>query len=742
MKKICIKTVFLQMTFVLLAAAALFGCGRDGKIVSDPKVDAGDRQNNQAMGRYAESEFSLPEGIEYDTVLSFQNGPEGQPLFFTKKNHNGVAEFKGYLLTEDLTWEEKECGWLNRLGLEFEYLGINITYGEDQKLYAVYWEQKDEELIARRHVVVTEDWDNGTELQIPVLSETSEIGYAYYPDRITALNNGNLLFDSGSSLFLYDSAGQSRIAELPSDEKNYFVHDNQFYIIDGNSQSLILYDGENGTEKTKYPLIYDDYYSVRGIVDDNGDVSLISQAGVQILKNGSDIWEQIIDGKRNTMSSPKHYLAGFAKGRQEDYFVYYNSMDEISKLARYVYDADMPVEPETELTIFSLHDNLTIKQAITEFQIQNPNVKIDFQPLMEDGDVTMAEDYVRTLNTELLAGKGPDILILDQMAEASYIEKGVLEDITAEIESLVLSGDFLANIADGSRVDGKIYSVPVKIGLPMTFGRKEALKEAGQLASLADLVQNQEVGQIFGTVDRDTFLSFYGDAFFNKVVNENGIIQEQELKDFLTNMKKILDGSRISDETGENRPTSIWGLLEKGTYLYSKEVAGFFMSEDGISIMEQARGELEADMISINQTYVPYGTIGINKAGNNKDIAIQFLQTALSEEVQRSDFYDGFAVNKNALDYLCGIDRSSADAYGGSIDGIDGNTYEWRSSWPSEPQRRRLVELCSAANNSAGRYWKEKRIMLEYSAGYFDGTESLEKTTDELMSKLTRYLQE
>ena len=90
------------------------------------------------------------------------------------------------------------------------------------------------------------------------------------------------------------------------------------------------------------------------------------------------------------------------------------------------------------------------------------------------------------------------------------------------------------------------------------------------------------------------------------------------MKDFLIHMKTIFDGSHISDGTRENRPSSVWWLLEKGTFLYSKEMAGFFEAEQGTSIVEQAMGELEADMIVINRTYIPYGTIGINQAGKHK----------------------------------------------------------------------------------------------------------------------------
>lgn len=739
-KSVGIKRIFLQIIAFLLVTVSLYGCNKDGSIVSNSESDAGGAKKNQAMGRYVENEIPLPEGIEYNSIISFQNGLEGKPMLFTQKENNGMIEYTYYVLSQDLTWEKKDCEWLNQL--ELTYNNVGISYGEDNKLYAVYVQEPDQDSIFRRYVTVTEDLENGTQIEIPMLLETNEMGYKYFPNHVTALKNGNILFHSSQSIFLYDATGQKKIAEIPSNDGNYFTYDNQFYVIDGTSKSLILYDGEDGTEKAKYPLELDEYYGVKAIADENGDISLISKTGIQTLKSGSEIWEQIIEGKRNTIGSQKYYAIGFAQGSQKDYFVCYGSMDEVYKLSQYSYNPDMPVEPETELTIFSLYDNSTIEQAVNEFQIKNPNIKINFQPLIQGDDKTIADDLIKTLNTELLAGEGPDILILDGMSEDSYIEKGVLEDITDEIENLISSGDFLANIADSCRVDGKIYSVPVRIGLPMTFGRKEALKEAEQLTDLAGLVQKNEVGQIFGTVDREAFLSLYADAFLNNLMDEEGMIQEQELKDFLTNMKTILDGSKVSDGTDENRASNIWGLLENGTFLYSKEIKGFFESEEGASIIKQAKGELEADMISINQSYIPYGTIGINKSSKNKELAIQFLQMVLSKEVQQSDFYDGFAVNENALELLSGIERSSGDGYGGLISGIDGNMYEWKMTWPSEPIRHKLIKFCKAAKYSAKKNEKEKQILLEHTKGYFDGTESLEGTVNALLEKITLYLEE
>ena len=50
----------------------------------------------------------------------------------------------------------------------------------------------------------------------------------------------------------------------------------------------------------------------------------------------------------------------------------------------------------------------------------------------EDG--VTAEDAVKALNTELLAGNVPDVLVLDGLPADSYIEKGILADISEVVQ--------------------------------------------------------------------------------------------------------------------------------------------------------------------------------------------------------------------------------------------------------------------------------------------------------------------
>ena len=66
-----------------------------------------------------------------------------------------------------------------------------------------------------------------------------------------------------------------------------------------------------------------------------------------------------------------------------------------------------------------------------------------------------------------MAGNGPDVIILDGLSAESYIENGLLEDISDVINPLVEDGTIFKNIADVYTNDGKIYQMPTSFKYPI-----------------------------------------------------------------------------------------------------------------------------------------------------------------------------------------------------------------------------------------------------------------------------------
>lgn len=85
-----------------------------------------------------------------------------------------------------------------------------------------------------------------------------------------------------------------------------------------------------------------------------------------------------------------------------------------------------------------------------------------------------ASDALRTLNTNIMAGKGPDVLILDGMPIDSYIEKGMLADLSGLLDEIEQSDGLFENIARAYEKNGQVNAVPTGFQVPILRGAPPA----------------------------------------------------------------------------------------------------------------------------------------------------------------------------------------------------------------------------------------------------------------------------
>jgi len=194
------------------------------------------------------------------------------------------------------------------------------------------------------------------------------------------------------------------------------------------------------------------------------------------------------------MSMPSFYFNALfiREGEQEEYYAVYNTGSGPGySLKRYAFDKNVASVPEKEITVYSLTENKTIRQATALYQSENPDTKVNYVVAMEeeDGNVT---DYIRALNTELLAGNGADVLVLDGLPVDSYIEKGVLADLKVLVKPLEESGELLNNITGCYEKDGKVYNIPIRFSFPVIAGKPDAIQAADSLANIVNYIKQTD----------------------------------------------------------------------------------------------------------------------------------------------------------------------------------------------------------------------------------------------------------
>ena len=77
-----------------------------------------------------------------------------------------------------------------------------------------------------------------------------------------------------------------------------------------------------------------------------------------------------------------------------------------------------------------------MRRLIARFQKQNPDIYVNYQIGLSGEDGVTASDALRMLNTEILAGDGPDVLMLDGISVDTYTEKGLLMDLTTVLANI------------------------------------------------------------------------------------------------------------------------------------------------------------------------------------------------------------------------------------------------------------------------------------------------------------------
>ncbi|MDE5932639.1 MAG: hypothetical protein K2H40_09190, partial [Lachnospiraceae bacterium] len=309
---------------------------------------------------------------------------------------------------------------------------------------------------------------------------------------VTTRGNSNLYEvreDGSSELFLMVEAGHPDLIQF---QGNLMVMDGYGY------DSLVIYD----LDKKEYieddvlaEFIKTNYqdragssinsYGLYFFFGEEGIIYLAGEEGLYRHVIGGGAMEQLIDGKLCSLGNPAYNIQSMIALENNEFLALF----EGSRMIHYVYDPDIPTKPSEKLVVYGLEDNETVRQAINLYQTQNPEVYIEFECGMSGEDSVTREDALKSLNTKIMAGEGPDILLLDNMPLSSYVEKGLLLDIGPFLNQLSGEEALLENVLEAVKTGDQIFAVPCEIKLPVMMAGKQYLSQVDSLEGIADMME-------------------------------------------------------------------------------------------------------------------------------------------------------------------------------------------------------------------------------------------------------------
>ena len=722
------KILSILLTVCMLTA--LTGCGQKEKTGAMP--------GEGEKGRYVENKVSLPSEINGQDIG--QIAKKGNDLcIYVREDGGSIARY----FYKEGNFEKDTPAWLQNIHLTEEQ-DFKVMEDINGKSYLFCVDRDGDHLLG--HLFVSLDGE-GTEEITPKdwLTEDPEKHYFDCPQDVVILQDGCIAANMYGHGKIYD--GESR--ELLKD-----------FRYDGEHTQNIYAAGDQ-----YYLLLLDDHYELKGIElystgNDSPDATLIcdekigSDNGMDILSDGSLIvagengiykydmahgeWRRIVAGGYTSFSLSSKWCVEFTALDNDTYFALFAGDSGERELMEYVYDPEISLTPDIVLTVYTVYENPTLKQAASMYGRQHPEVYVDVETEIsyEEEDTADLDAVLQNLNTKLLAGNGADILVLDGLNAAPFIEKGILSDISDVVLPMAQDGTILENItADYCDENGAVYMIPLRFGVNLLIGGRVNAKEAGTVKDLADVLSRQKES-ILGPMTVDTLTETFVPYMVSDIV-EGKQLNKKALAEDLTYLKKIADNSGIVEKyTDKVQEWSMWDIVSCAGAAFC-ETNGFLDAMFPVSLANQVKGSFTC----FENAFQPIGQTGINSNTANPDIAKDFLRYALSFEIQDSDFYDGFPMNTEALENQIKKDRSEYTAYA-SIDTCEGQSVDIEVVPLNESDGKALVEMCKGLNKRTEEDVEIESVISEVLPDYLQGSASLEDTVSKIEKGLNMYLAE
>lgn len=508
---------------------------------------------------------------------------------------------------------------------------VDIVFDEEGNLYAYVY-------AAGGGGIYVLDINKGTSEKLVQVDNSNET--------MMACRDNLLMFVTAKTIFLYDL------------EKKSFVEDETLdRFLEENYKSGMLWVGG--------------IYHAYAFLGEDRTIYIVDEQGLYRHTIGGSVVEQVIDGAFSPLGNPTDHIVAMTATDENDFLAMFDN----GKMIKFVYDAALPSVPTDRLIVYSLREDDLVKQTIAACQAQAPNLYIQYQIGMNEDGITR-EDALKKLNTQLLSGSGPDIIMLDGMNMDTYAEKGVLADLSDIVSEVSQQDGLYNNLIEKLAVDNMIYAVPAKFYIPVLYGDETFVDSVADYESLADMVERAR--ESYPDTDLLNVCSATGILKRSVPVcapswkDGDGHLNQDKIRAFLEQTKQIYEAQMHGTPQEEIEMYQLYRIWDDGTdaedsaYFMSVQDSAYLMREspfaygeiltasDYENVLSVPRMEgLENTVIKLldgqsSKVYHPASIIGMNAASENPHTAREFVKMMLGSDVQKLMQF-GLPVNKKAL---------------------------------------------------------------------------------------------
>ena len=702
------KSAALCMALVM----SLTACGHEtaGNENSGTGATAAATAETQ-MGRWIESELDLG-GREIAGGPALMEDGSLVIFVYTQDSATGETGALTRLTSDDNgeTWTEDNPGWSDAVEGFISHVWVApdgaaclgaVTLGEENT-YQLYVQMPGQELKA-----IPLDQTNA--VQHAVFFQENLLLFQQYYDP-AAIHNEMISYNpetEETQTFSMDEAASIGGGVAPT-----VAGDKLLYLYYGeSSMPLMELNPKDGTSTQLLDDLSDAISTGALTGDEEGALYYAASSGIYRLAPGGTLPEQLMAADGTSLSVKSNYPVSLCRAGNGDFLVTAMNDNALYKVYRYHFDESLSTKAETTLQVWALQDSSTARAAINVYKQQHPEVDVTFTvAIPEDAQdqATARNDALTQLNTELLAGEGPDVLLLDGVAYETYAKKGLLADLHD-----VLPLDALQkNLTQPFIEDGKVFVMPARFSIPVLIGDAGTMDTLTSLAAMEQAVLDAAPRPNFGETSSDSDAELAEDqkyalrltsaeefADFLLPVTAQAILKresldEEALRQVMTFVQSVADYYNIKDYT-KDIPTGSaqsWTGTDviaidssQGEYSdlgYAKY--GWFNMQTPFSVLAMARREDAMDYNSskvpceimlrpglTEGVYTPGTLVGVNAGSAQQEAAKQLAAAFFDTSVQGNYYSDGMTVRADCLsdklDSVIHNDMYPADIFQGNL---------------------------------------------------------------------------
>lgn len=691
----------LGWALAAVMTAGLFGCGGKAASGSGASAASGNGGSAAATGRWRQEEVTPSANARnYEKPVLLE---DGTLLLLEKRGDNTASLWTSG--DNGATWQEQPTDWQQQTGAD--YLGvtrllpdggcfITAVTGTDSGYDQTWWVQ-DAGGATLRQLTLPEEILEVSDLQPLGGGEALLLGRILVPateDVPSALVDENGMMSSMTAWKLDLATGEcTEMTELLGGLGGSFIsgmaadttEPGAFYSLSFQESGVqLLRTGPDGVMTPVFENLPDaSNAAFAACTDGDGNYYYASQKGIYRVAKGGDLAELVVDGAGTVFSAGEASLMGLCRCADGGFLAVSmeSTADQEGNTAynghvyRVFWDETAPARGSGDaLVVWSLNNSDTVRAAINEYEALYPERTVEYQIALESGGSTA--DAITALNTALLAGSGPDVILLDGLDWRAYQERGLLEDLSPWVDTQSLVSNIAAPFLEE---DGSVCALPARFAVPVLVGSEADLAAAFDLDGLAGWLREKAARPAYDCQSNDYYEPLdepYGLGFISTrqlldfaletsapALTENGVNGEAvaQVLDFVQQVgayygmdeyKDLMSNAVVAGEAGGEAVAYGDGGYE---CFFTHNAAMAWDTMTTPAYVAAARSEGESYTVALRPglcegAFLPKAMVGVSATSARKDEAGQFLAVIFGDEVQSTWQQDGMPVSAAALE--------------------------------------------------------------------------------------------